>query len=129
MPPRRISVSSALSSKREAVTAPQQYSGEADVQRLRTLYHLLSALSRATRLQQIYDAAIEALLSATAADRAAILLFDDDGVMRFAAWRGVSAAYRHAVTGHSPWKRGERDARPITVSDVSADASLAAFRK
>ena len=43
--------------------------------------------------------ALTALLSATSADRASILMFDPDGVMRFKAWRNLSDAYRTAVTG------------------------------
>ena len=83
---------------------------DAEVRRLRTLYQLLAALSQASALEEVYDAALTSLLNATVADRAAILLFDDDDVMRFKAWRSISAEYRAAVTGHSPWPRGTRDA-------------------
>lgn len=93
------------------------------------MYQLLSTLSRATALQDIYDAAITGLLSATEADRAAILMFDDDGVMRFKAWQGLSEPYRAAVTGHSPWSRGARDTRPRAIADAAADAGLAPFRE
>jgi PAS domain S-box-containing protein len=76
-------------------------------------------------LEEVNEAAISALLSATSADRAAILRFDDDGVIRFKAWRGLSAEYRHAVTGHTPWLRGTRNAQPIAVADVLLDGGLA----
>jgi signal transduction histidine kinase len=64
---------------------------------------------------------------ALGADRAAVLLFDPDGVMRFKAWRGLSPAYRAAVQGHTPWSRDERAPEPIVVADVTQDASLAPF--
>src|SRR5690606_4807314 len=51
-----------------------------------------------------------------------------DGVMRFKAWRGLSDAYRAAVEGHNPWRPDQADAAPLTVSDVAADPSLAAYR-
>ncbi len=95
--------------------------------RFRTLYHLLAALSRASALEDVYEAALTSLLTATAADRAAILLFDDHGVIRFTASRGLSNQYQAAVTGHSPWQRGTLDAQPVVVPDVLADESLAPF--
>ena len=62
------------------------------------------------------------------ADRASILLFDEDGLMRFKAWRGLSDGYRSAVTGHSPWRKGELGSMPTTVPDVSAHDSLNGYR-
>ncbi len=86
---------------------------------------LLLALLKAKGSEEVNEAAISALLSATSADRAAILRFDDDGVIRFKAWRDLSAEYRQAVTGHTPWLRGTRDAQPIAVPDVLVDGGLA----
>ncbi len=101
--------------------------GERSSARLKTLYDLLVALSRADGLEAVYQAALSSLLDATDADRAAILLFDDDGVMRFKAARGLSARYQAAVTGHSPWRRAQKDAQPIVVPDVFRQESLAAY--
>jgi PAS domain S-box-containing protein len=97
--------------------------------RFRTLYQLLSALSRAGTLEDVYDVTLRSLLDATGADRAAILLFDDDGVIRFKASQGLSAEYQTAFTGHSPWPRGTRDAQPLVVPDVLVDESLASYRE
>jgi PAS domain S-box-containing protein len=102
--------------------------GEAEVQRLRTLYQLLAALSQASALEDIYNAALTSLLDATSADRGAILLFDDDGVIRFKASCGLSCEYEAAVTGHSPWPKGALHAVPIVVPDVRLDESLAVYR-
>lgn len=101
---------------------------EVENRQLRTLYELLAALSEASSLEDVYAAALASLLRATEADRAAILLFDDDGVMRFRASIGLSAAYQEAVTGHSPWARGTSRAQPIVVPDVLLDESLSAYR-
>jgi PAS domain S-box-containing protein len=101
---------------------------DAEFRRLRTLYRLLAALSQADELDSVYEAALSSLLEATSADRAAILLFDDDGVMRFKAARGLSDEYREAVTGHSPWEPGAMDARPLAISDAANDPAAAAFR-
>ncbi len=96
--------------------------------RFQSLYQLLAALSRARGLEDVYEAALTSLLESTAADRAAILLFDDDGVMRFKASRGLSERYQAATSGHSPWQRGTLDAHAVCVPDALADESLAAYR-
>ena len=111
-----------------SVSANPRTAGSAEVGQLRTLYRLLAALIQAKALEDVYDAALASLLDATEADRAAILLFDDDGVVRFKASRGLSAEYQTAVTGHSPWARGALGAKPVMVSDVRIDENLAVYR-
>jgi len=98
-----------------------------DVSGLATLHALTSAISSAARLDEIYDAALDALAHGLGVHRASILLFDPDGVMRFTAWRGLSDRYRKAVEGHTPWKADAQDARIIVVPDVTRDESLAPF--
>ncbi|HWP14287.1 MAG TPA: hypothetical protein VNM46_01540, partial [Xanthobacteraceae bacterium] len=51
------------------------------------LYQLSEQLHRATSPQETYDAAMDAIESALACDRSAILLFDAAGVMQFVASR------------------------------------------
>ena len=102
--------------------------GSRQVERLRTIYQLTDAVSRAGVIDEVYEAALRGLERAVRADRASILLFDDDGVMRFKAWHGLSDAYRRAVEGHSPWSRDAVDAQPLGVPDVARDEALAAFR-
>ncbi len=75
-------------------------------------------LFRAGSYSDVYDAALSTICEALSCGRASILLFDADGSMQFVAWRGLSAAYRDAVAGHSPWSRGEREAKPILVADI-----------
>ena len=69
-------------------------------------------------LPDIYEAALDAIVDTLGCRSASILRFDDAGVMRFVAWRGLSEAYRNAVDGHSPWKAGERNPEPICIDDV-----------
>src|SRR5579864_2521688 len=102
---------------------------ETELRRLRTLYELMAALTGARALEDIYQAAISSLLRATSADRASLLLFDEDGVMRFKAWSDLSAGYRAAVTGYSTWKQGQRDAKPVVIADVAAEPDLARFHE
>jgi PAS domain S-box-containing protein len=100
---------------------------EAD--QLRAVYDLAVAVTRAGALAEIYTVALDTLQASLRADRASILLFDAAGVMRFAAWRGLSEGYRRAVEGHSPWAPGARGARPVVVPDVDRDEALAPFRE
>ena len=88
------------------------------VDELTALYQLTDRLYRAQSLGDVYEAALKALLGTLACSRASILLFDDAGVMRFVAWRGLSENYRNAVEGHSPWALGTRDPEPILVPDM-----------
>lgn len=92
---------------------------------LETIYRLSAALSRADEVEEIVEAAMDGIIDAVSADRASVLLFDAEGVMRFRGWRGLSEAYRRAVDGHSPWTPSDVDARPITIGDAAADESLA----
>jgi PAS domain S-box-containing protein len=82
------------------------------------LYELTDRLFRASSRPEIYEAALDAILNGLHCGRASILLFDDRGVMRFVASRGISESYRRAVEGHTPWKLGERDAAPICIPDI-----------
>jgi signal transduction histidine kinase len=98
------------------------------VEELQTLYRMSDALGQAVEPQDIYHEAIDGLVNVLKADRASVLVFEADGVMRFKAWRGLSDAYRAAVEGHSPWTRDSAEAHPITVRDVELEPSMAALR-
>jgi len=82
------------------------------------LYELSDQLHRTDSLEDVFNAALEAIISAIQCDRASILLFDDRDVMRFVAWRGLSEHYRKATDGHSPWKPDAKDPEPIYMNDV-----------
>jgi PAS domain S-box-containing protein len=88
---------------------------------------LTHAISRASDVDEIYAAALDALAQGLGVTRSSILLFDPDGVMRFKASRGLSEPYRRAVEGHSPWAADTSDAQPIVVEDVRDDADLEPF--
>jgi PAS domain S-box-containing protein len=95
--------------------------------RLAVCLQLATAIGRSTTLDEIYNAALDALSEGLGLRRAAVLLFDADNVIRFKAWRGVSEVYRTAVEGHSPWKRGEANAVPMVVADVAKEPSLSNY--
>jgi PAS domain S-box-containing protein len=80
---------------------------------------LARAVSEAEGLDDILTVALDALQDLIGADRASVLLTDEDGVMRFRAWRGLSDGYRAAVEGHSPWPADVEDPQPILIEDAS----------
>jgi PAS domain S-box-containing protein len=82
------------------------------------LYRLAQRESAAASLEEIYEAALDTILSAVGCDRASILLFDEKQVMRFVAWRGLSKRYRKAVEGHSPWQPDTKNPEPVCIPDV-----------
>ena len=91
----------------------------ADVARhQKALFHLADHLHRATSADETFSAATEAILGALECDRASILLFDELGRLQFVSWCGLSAGYRAATAGHSPWHQGERNPQPIAINDV-----------
>ena len=96
-------------------------------ERLEAMYRMTDAVARAPAIDDVYEEALEALERTLGVDRAAVLLFDTDGVMRFKAWRGLSDGYRAAVEGHSPWSPDDVDPAPVIVPDVDLEPSLAAF--
>ncbi len=88
---------------------------------------LIHTITQTESLDEIYLAALDALAAGLGVRRAAVLLFDRHGTMRFSAWRGLSDAYRAAVEGHTPWVPRAKGAQPMAVRDVNDDASLATF--
>ena len=94
---------------------------------LESVHRMTEAVAVAS-LDGVYEEALGALQRALRVPRASVLLFDDDGVMRFKAWRGLSDAYRAAVEGHTPWAPDVIDPQPIVVPDVERDPSLETFR-
>jgi len=57
------------------------------------LYQFTDRLFRAELQEGVYEAALDAITRALRCERASILLFDDAGIMRFAAWRDLSDDY------------------------------------
>jgi PAS domain S-box-containing protein len=99
------------------------------LRQLELLLDLAGTASHAREPHEIYRAAIQGLVHALAADRAAVLIFDPDNVFRFQEWLGLSDKYRAKVEGQTPWRRGLGDPQPIAVSDVTQDASLSEYRE
>ena len=96
---------------------------------LQALHRASVSLHPGASPAQLYVQAVEAVVTAVGVDRASLLLFDADGVMRFKAWRGLSDGYRSAVEDHTPWGPEDPDARTLAIPDVAADPSLAALQR
>jgi signal transduction histidine kinase len=107
----------------DAARAEKQ--ARADVE---TLYELIASLNRLDDIDAIYDYSLRSIIRISRSQRAAILLFDGEGVMRFRAHQGLSDTYRAAVEGHSPWKPGESFPAPISVDDTEMDPAWAPSR-
>lgn len=84
------------------------------------MYQLTGILNRATKIEEMYEAALDCIVSLLNCQRASVLLFDNGGVMHFVAWRGLSEVYRSAVGGHSPWSPGQAEPDAIPIADVSS---------
>src|SRR5205085_10159694 len=87
---------------------------------LDAVYRFADAVAGASELGEVLEVALDALLEATGVDRASVLLRDDEGVMRFRAWRGLFDRYRAATEGDSPWAVDEAAPQPVLVVVVAA---------
>jgi PAS domain S-box-containing protein len=87
------------------------------------LYEFARRYQNAKTLAEIYEAALDAILTALHCDRASILLSDQQQVIRFVAWRGLSKKYRKAGEGHSPWKPSAKNPQPVCIANVD-DADI-----
>jgi PAS domain S-box-containing protein len=88
---------------------------------LHAIFGMTVALSRASSLQEIYDEALNGVTRALKSDRASILLFEPDGLMRLQASRGLSETYRATVDRHSPWSRDAKNPEPLLVENTATD--------
>jgi PAS domain S-box-containing protein len=91
------------------------------------LRKLMDQVANATSLQDVYDGALTCLHETLGVSRASVLVYDQNNVMRFVAWSGLSDHYRAAVEGHSPWARNEPDAMPVIIPDVRDATELAPY--
>jgi len=95
--------------------------------RVEQLYQFAKSVVSAERVEEVFEAALEAIEGALRTNRGAILIHDDQQVMRFRASRGLSEEYRRAMEGHSPWTPDAADPQPVLVPDVENDASLRTY--
>ena len=109
-------------------TSGQESAPREPLSKVLLLLDVVGAISRTQASRDIYRVAIHGLARALNADGAAVLMFDQDDLLRFTEWVGVADQCRAALDGHTPWQRGARDVRPIAVSDVMQDASLSGYR-
>ena len=95
--------------------------------RIGVCLRLTAAIGQTHSIDEICAIALDALAEGLGVSRAAILLFDGQGIMRFKAYRGLSESYRRAVEGHTPWSPDSPAPQPIVVGDVTDDRSLAPY--
>jgi signal transduction histidine kinase len=101
---------------------------EATTELTKLLFQFADTVNRAETLEQTYAPALDVVINTLHVDRAAVLLVDSDGVMRFKAVRGLSEGYCKAVEGHSPWGVEDTAPKPILVSDVESDDAWSGYR-
>jgi len=101
--------------------------GEQRVAQVQAVYDLAAAVARAMPPDDLYREAVTAVCTALEIERAALLVADEAGVMRFRAWQGLSEDYRAAAEGHSPWAPGDERPLPVVIEDPG-DESLGELR-
>ncbi|MBP7618648.1 MAG: PAS domain-containing protein [Geothrix sp.] len=89
---------------------------------LKAIHRLATAVTRAATMDEIFEAAIQGLLTALPITRAAILTWGEDGRMHFRSWAGLSEQYRKVADGHSPWPREAIEPELILMPDPLQEA-------
>jgi signal transduction histidine kinase len=97
---------------------------EEEAARASVLYALARSVLGAAGVDQVYEAALDAVSDALTTDHASLVMFDAEGALRVAAARGRAGAQPPALDCWSPWPRETRDPVPVLVPDIAADAGL-----
>jgi PAS domain S-box-containing protein len=91
------------------------------------LYRFAKAVVAAEKVDEVFEAALDAIEHGLGSTRGAILISDEKGVMRFRASRNLSPRYRDAVEGHSPWPPDAVAPEPVLVPNVETDKAMTPF--
>ncbi|RMH65512.1 MAG: PAS domain S-box protein [Calditrichaeota bacterium] len=92
------------------------------------LLNLSNSISRSDSLKKVYAYVLEALQDGLGIKSASILLLNPEKVMEFVTWFNLSNTYRRRVNGHSPWKPGALNPKPIYIKDVATNAYIKPYR-
>lgn len=92
------------------------------------LYELIATANRLDEVDAVYQLALDTVQRGVHTDRAAILLIDQDGVMRFKASHGLSDVYQRAAEGYAPWRPDDVAPAPIAVADIESDPMCESLR-
>ena len=84
----------------------------------RLLYKLAEMVNHAETLTELYEKGLETIQAALGVDRAAILVLDEHGFMRFKTWRGVSDNYCRVVEAHASGETDPSNRGAILVSNI-----------
>lgn len=92
---------------------------EEALRRQSALFLLADRVQRSRSLDEVLEAALDAVMSAAQPDRASILLKDEEeDVLRVVACRGLSEKYRRATQRHFLWTPDDVDPEPLCIGDV-----------
>lgn len=83
----------------------------------RLLHGLAETTNRAETLTELYKKGLETIQSSLNVERAALLLIDEHGFMRFKAWQGISDDYCRLVDAHASGKTDPSALDSILVSN------------
>jgi len=111
----------------------ERRAAEARAQRYARQLQLLQGISqelfRAADVEHLYALTLRGVREVLGADRAAVLVRDPDGVVRFKAWENLSDGYRRAVEGHWPWDPSDPNPRILWIPDAAQSPELGDVRE
>ena len=108
---------------------PQLDAARGGEDRLASVLRLCHQLTNAASLDAMFASVVDALVQGAGVTRAAVLTFDDSGVMRFRAAHGLSPEYQSRVDGHSPWSADTVNPPALLINDAASDPAVASLRE
>ena len=96
--------------------------------RAELLYGLAAAVIGAERIEEVFEAALDAIERGLGADLAAILLPESAGGARCGAVRNLSDLLLREIERHPPWPAGAEPSRPVFSADIETDPVMAPVR-
>ena len=85
---------------------------------MQAIYQLSDAVARTEAVEGIYQEALNVVERLQQGDAAAIRLSDDNGVMRFETWRGLSDSYCTTTEPHTYWPADQSDPQPVLIASL-----------
>ena len=96
--------------------------------RAELLYRFAHVVVDASRIEEVFESALDTLEHGIGAGRASIESVDPEGGLRFRASRGLSAEYERTLGAALPWPYDERAPEPVLVDVCAKSSVFAAYR-
>ena len=96
-------------------------------EQLQSVYHwadLVERVSRANRIEEIYEQSLTGIKGVLNANGAAISIFEEDGGTMFQVGKGISGQFMLSLAKYSPWLPSNSEPQPVLIPSVAESKEL-----